>query len=326
MSELHIPYFKYPTQVICLDDDEIFLDSVKKYITTNNKIPIMKKDPIKAYNEFHNSSITYPKVDNFLNRITLEEEDNDDYSEIDTIGYQKIIDLIYEKSRFNEQAVFIVDYSMPIINGIDFCRKIKNMRAKKVILTGYDDYKLAVSALNHKIIDRYLVKDINQIREELNEVIDTMLWEYFCDFSNEIYPLNALHRNQDFINTFNKWLFENKIIEFYQCDSIGSYLGLNAQGTFFWFLLSNEEQINQYYVTAVNADYNSEFVNALRSKKNLIFLLSDEEKKKPISNWNKYMFPIKGSFKVNNEVFYYSTLTGENFSLDIDKVVTLESL
>lgn len=320
-----IPYFKFPTRVVFLDDDELFLESLKKYITHDDKLITMLTDPTDAYKKYFANNYSCFNSSDFLSSVTLEEADDDEHTKADVINYHSIINLMFNKKRFLENSVFVVDYSMPIINGMEFFEKIKDSFAKKIMLTGYDDYKLAVKALNNKLIDKYIIKEIDEIKKGLNQLIDGMIWEYFCDFSKKIQPLSNIHTNINFGKIFTYWLRKNNIIEFYQCDDIGSYIGLNAEGDIFWFLLTNEKQLHLFQNIALNAGANTKIIDSLKSKNNLLFLFSEDEKKQPISSWNKYIFPIHGNFNTNNEIYFYSFLEKESFSINKNKIVPFKN-
>jgi CheY-like chemotaxis protein len=318
-----IPYFKFPVKATFLDDDDLFLNSVKKYIFTENKLISMETDANKVYKDFYKSSPVCLNPNNFIKNINLEEEDEECFR-VNMINYHAVLNLIYNQNRFDEQAIFIVDYSMPIMNGLDFFKRIKHTQIKKIILTGHDDYKLAVDALNNNLIHNYMIKEVESIKLELNKTIDKMIFDYFFDFSNKIHPLDALHFNKEFVKIFNNWVCINKIVEFYQCDYIGTYFGLNINGECCWLVLNSTQQLDQFYDVAVNANADKDIIDFLRRREKIVFLFSEKEKQQPVSRWKKYTFPINGSFKINEDIFYYSDIVDQQFSLDMEKVITFK--
>jgi len=93
------------------------------------------------------------------------------------------IDLIEEEmnvlQRFNRLSVVVVDYSMPGLNGLQFCEQIKDPQIGKVLLTGVADEKMAVEAFNAGIIDRFISKSHPQASEHISDFSREMQHAYF---------------------------------------------------------------------------------------------------------------------------------------------------
>jgi signal transduction histidine kinase len=68
------------------------------------------------------------------------------------------------ESQPNIFDIIITDYSMPEMNGLEFCKKLisKKLPIPKVLLTGAGSEHLAVEALKVGV-DDYLIKDINSV-------------------------------------------------------------------------------------------------------------------------------------------------------------------
>ena len=81
--------------------------------------------------------------------------------------------------RFNRLSVVVVDYSMPGLNGLQFCEQIKDPQIGKVLLTGVADEKMAVEAFNAGIIDRFISKSHPNASENISEFSRDMQHTYF---------------------------------------------------------------------------------------------------------------------------------------------------
>jgi len=316
-----IPYFKFPVQVIFLDNDELFLDAIKKYITNDNKNNLMSTNVEAILMEINNFHPICADTSVFLYDVNLDEIDDDEHLNVSVVNYKEIVNLVYNKQRFQEKAVFVVDYSMPSMNGIEFFQRMGKFFAKKIMLTGHDDHKVAINAFNDRLIDKYMLKEINSVRNDPNNIIDEAIIDYFCSFSGKIFPLSKVHTNEQYTRIFEKWLDKNKILEFYQCDDIGSYLGIDDNGNLFWLLLCNDGQINKYIGAASNAKLSKNLIDDLIERRRLLFLYSEREKNYPIERWEEYMFKISGSFVFDDINYYYAFITNESFSLDQTKIV-----
>jgi CheY-like chemotaxis protein len=83
--------------------------------------------------------------------------------------------------RFYSPAVVVVDYAMPQMNGLDFCRALSGLPCKKILFTGAADEMVAVNAFNKGLIDRYLRKGDPDALDQLEVEIAALELEYFVE-------------------------------------------------------------------------------------------------------------------------------------------------
>ena len=88
--------------------------------------------------------------------------------------------------RFNRLSVVIVDYSMPTLNGLQFCEKIRDPHIGKVLLTGVADEKMAVEAFNAGIIDRFIAKSHPRATDHISQFSREMQHSYFRSQSDQM--------------------------------------------------------------------------------------------------------------------------------------------
>ena len=55
------------------------------------------------------------------------------------VNYSNIVNDVTGKTKHKKISLIISDYSMPEINGVEFFSSIKEMKAKKILLTGEAD-------------------------------------------------------------------------------------------------------------------------------------------------------------------------------------------
>lgn len=81
------------------------------------------------------------------------------------------------KLRGDTVAVFVADYRMPEMSGIDFLEEAMDIYpvARRVLLTAYADTHAAIEAINVVDLDHYLLKPWDPPEEKLYPVIDGLL-------------------------------------------------------------------------------------------------------------------------------------------------------
>jgi thioredoxin reductase (NADPH) len=84
------------------------------------------------------------------------------------------------KLRGDAVAVFVADYRMPQMSGIEFLEKAMDFfpLARRVLLTAYADTHAAIDAINVVDLDHYLLKPWDPPEEKLYPVIDGLLEDW----------------------------------------------------------------------------------------------------------------------------------------------------
>ena len=94
---------------------------------------------------------------------------------------QDALETLHElKLRGETVAVFVADYRMPGMSGIDFLEEAMGLfpLARRVLLTAYADTHAAIDAINVVDLDHYLLKPWDPPEEKLYPVIDRLLEEW----------------------------------------------------------------------------------------------------------------------------------------------------
>ncbi|WP_319445734.1 MULTISPECIES: FAD-dependent oxidoreductase [unclassified Mycobacterium] len=84
------------------------------------------------------------------------------------------------KLRGDTVAVFVADYRMPQMSGIEFLEEAMDIfpLARRVLLTAYADVHAAIDAINVVDLDKYLQKPWDPPEEKLYPVIDELLEDW----------------------------------------------------------------------------------------------------------------------------------------------------
>ena len=245
--------FYFPTTVAIVDDSPDFLANLS-----------LNLDPILAFRLFDSPSETLaalnsepagaPGPERFFSVYQHREEHSFDHHVID-LNMSCIHREVFNEKRFERYSVVVVDYDMPEIDGLEFCRRIEHYPVRKVLLTGKADEKIAVQAFNEGIIDRFVLKQDPAAMTLLQQTIHDMQEDYFQDIARmtedalNIGPLHFL-RDPFFAVLFRKICADLKIVEFYLCSSPDGILLVDGDGTIRLLLVCNDEAMRMHYEVA----------------------------------------------------------------------------
>lgn len=323
MVDQESSYFYYPTTTVIIDDDKEFFDGLSQSLKLYRMGPIRTfVDPQQALSYLATQNSIYQSYQKYLEVIDTIETDNDDKDQMSKINFNSICTLPYDGKRYDEVSVIIVDYFMPQMNGIDFFKNIKNIPAKKILLTVATDYKLAVSAFNDRIIDRFIIKE-KGAEEALFKSINSFSKRYFHDFSEALLHVfdKGIKKDVQYTTIAFAWHTKNKITEYYQCDSNGSCFGFDNAGIIHWLLICSDKDMDDYVSIAENSDGGLPIADKLKFKNKLLFFFSEEEKLLPVQEWAKHTFPVDGDFTIDNEKYFFSFVSNKTFDIDLKKVM-----
>lgn len=308
MKTINIPCFYHPTTIIFLDDNKKFLDALELSLIGSDKYIFLTSpdDAIKLIESGEED----------VNKETLKIMDA---SHIDKVG-KRIIDFdvdnihkaIYNRDRFKYAAIAVVDYEMPDMTGIEFCRKLKDKQIFKIMLTAEADKHTAVKAFNEGIINKFILKQCDNFNEDLIKDINELKNRYFIELSKTLVDnlgieLRNLLNNSIFQKIFNEVLSDAKAIEYYLVDGSGSFLFLDKDANPSWLIIRSKKDFENQIKILDGFDAPPSLIKSLKNKQKVLFLLSEVEYKKPIEQWSDHLFEASPL----GDDYYYSFIKGK---------------
>jgi CheY-like chemotaxis protein len=141
-------------------------------------------------------------------------------------------------SRYALTQVFVVDYSMPQMNGLQVLDELADWPGLRVLLTGQADEQIAVQAFNRGLIDQFLPKQAPDIAERLIEALARMQANAGGRFSQiwrgTLTPVqNALLRVPSIARALRN-LLGDRWVEYVVIGEPFGVLGRAADGTVGW--------------------------------------------------------------------------------------------
>ena len=295
----HLSCCYFPTTVVLVDDDEQFLKGL------GLKLPegLSYKPYSDGKEAIHYLNKEY-RPDPFTRRFEIADDESlSDHLAID-VDMRLIRNEIYRANRFSEISVLVVDYAMPGLNGVDFCRQLNNPYVQTMMLTGEADQNLAVKAFNEGIINKFIIKSDQDLVQTVKGIISELQEQYFNKLSSNIldrlFELDMIRNLYDptFINYFKTICEKNNIIEYYLTDSDGGFLLLDENAKPSWLAVKDSQAMQKFYDIAHSAGAPEAILSALSEHKKVPYFFSDEDLDTPPTEWGPYLHPAK-------------TLTGE---------------
>jgi CheY-like chemotaxis protein len=312
--------FFYPTTVVAVDDNEIFLNNLPYNLDkkVNYKLFSVFSEAINYIDEHKNN---FPKAEDFL----MQTEDFLTGTLLN-VNIPKIYNYLYNPKRFETPAVIIVDHDMPGMTGIELCHALKNYPVKKIMLTGVADDKTAIQAFNEGIIHKFVHKNNPDVFKTIDLAIKDLQVSYFAEISKLLIKTikNATFsflRNNDYDELLSQILQKNQICEFYLTNSRGSMLLLTATGDMIWLVVQSDKEISMCHQIAKDNDAPDEILQPLLNKQKLLCLFSESDYEKPAKEWSSYLY------KANNFKDIYYAIVDEKISFTAtgiknDKITT----
>jgi CheY-like chemotaxis protein len=313
--------FYHPITIVFLDDSPSFLDSLKMELQPQGG------DQFEFFTN-QNTAINYIKAhqenltDSILNIIDKNEMD---LTSDHVVGFDisNIYKIARKKSRFSVVGVAVIDYEMPDQNGLIVCQKLNQVAVRKLLLTAMDDQATVIEAFNDGVVDKYLRKQSTTLPEQIMHSLEFLKQRYFAKLSHTLVEclgerLVSLWQNLKYQALFNEIKNQANAIEYYLLDSSGSYLFLDAQANPYWLVIRSAAELAEQAQLLNSMDVDASVVQLVAEQKQLLFFLSAEEQRRPIAQWNNFIFdamPLDGEY-------FYALIRGKTQNtIEWDKII-----
>src|SRR5579871_596438 len=248
MSRPAIPSFSFPTTVLMIDDNVEFLKSVAIGLPAEASTYNFYSDPKTAL-ELINGKYESSEVANGL--VNLIDEDEFEHRTID-INVRDIYRIMYNKTRFQQISTVVVDYHMPGMDGIEFCKSIKNPNIQKILLTSIVDESKAIEVLNDGLINTFIRKQSPNIMQQLTQALSQARSRYFSKLSHIVQqvisfsPEDSALADPAFVELFHRIYRQFNAVEYYLTEFLGSFVFLDANGNHYGLFTRNRDQLDFY--------------------------------------------------------------------------------
>lgn len=266
-----LPVCKYPTRILFIDDDYDFLQNLALTLDDSSAHYLFYVNPLKALNFMRETYQPQSFPDKYIKPV---EETALEHHCVD-FNIHDLHQEVYNPRRFEEISTVVIDYNMPGMTGVEFCKQIMNPDIQKIILTGVADEQVALDAFNKGIIDGYIRKQDPQSSKILNELIFRSQNRYFqlkSSFFLNIIAQTPTIQSAMLDPVFNehlqKIISEYKFSEFYLMEAIGSMLLLAPNGDTYGLLIRSIDEMEAWLHEFLSSDgtmrLSEDFIQSLK--------------------------------------------------------------
>lgn len=261
-----IPLYFYPTQIVFVDDNHDFLETLSTAFINQFNVK-----------SFDNAELALKYINESQREASLVASDDKPKLQGDSDAWVKRVLTHQNVKRFDEMrikeiSVLVVDYSMPTMNGIEFCEQIKNSAIKRILLTGHATPADAVRAFNSNTIHYYLKKNDENMLQDLEVAIQQLQHAYFNELSSSL--------KTEAIDSGTPFFADPKLAHYFQetCESLGvvEYYYLSNPSRFalrtrnrnnFSCVIYTEEDMAEHLQILMEEGAPQELCSALESRK-----------------------------------------------------------
>ena len=266
------PYY-HPTTVCFVDDNESFMTGLS-LVTPEHMSSVAFFDPADAL-DFVNRPLDMPSIaDRCVSAHAVEP------TSLFRVNTGLIEEEISVLNRFGRLSVAVVDYSMPIFNGLEFCERIIDPHVGKILLTGVADEKMAVEAFNAGIIDRFISKSHPEATNHISEYLLDMQRAYFRSQSQQLVRTlsiaGPLFLNDPIIaNWVHRLMRRRNFCEYYMVSEPSGLILLTPDGQISQLIVLSEADCNAQADYALAHAAPDAVVRKLRNRSHVGFFLED---------------------------------------------------
>ncbi|RKT13878.1 response regulator receiver domain-containing protein [Paraburkholderia sp. RAU2J] len=317
--------FYFPTTVTFVDDSPTFLSNLCLQLDPQLAFRLFSS-PGEAL-DFVNSRPRPGPLDEPIFAPFRDRTDEDVAHQVIALSVNTVRKQVHNAQRFLATSVVVVDYDMPGMNGLEFCRRMTDPTVRKIMLTGKADEHIAVQSFNEGIIHRFISKQDAAAVPALNRAVRDLQNAYFDDVCQSILDTLAVSeyaflRDEALAARVAEISDSLGIVEHYLSYCPGGLLMLDSGGKSYLLIVHTDETLRGLREIAIEQDAPAEFLKELDSRRSLPYFWQTEgHYPTDCTAWEPYMHPATQLGGRQNYV--YSVISNPP-GLDLSQVLSYD--
>jgi CheY-like chemotaxis protein len=293
--------FYHPTSILVLDDDPLFLESLDFQFSDEVSCQTFTR-PDAALEHLRAQASQHPNFARYFRDITSMEPEADARfgDRLIKLQMSELRSVIEDRARQQRVSVAVVDYDMPKMTGVEFCRAIRDLPVKTILLTGKAGLETAISAFNEGVIDCFLQKQDQKVTYALRREIKRLQDDYFAEISAPIDSALALQKasflsDPCFVELFKEVAEKNGIVEHYVCAAPPGVMMRDADGNESFLLVTDSDDVNSQCESAESHRAPADMVRRLRAREAHAWFPTQKGLYHPDyeANWAQFIWPAQ---------------------------------
>lgn len=285
MPRFALPPYYHPTTICFVDDNQAFLNSLelempddwpcRNFVEPERALEFLQQQPALA-----------PLVDRCFSL-----ESRTDAEPVIQLKLSMVEQEINHLARFERVSVAVIDYAMPLMNGLELSAAIDDPYLQKAMLTGVADEQIAVAAFNDGLIHRFAAKHKLSSAKEIIAFVHSLQRVFFDQHTARLQDNLALDPPlfllDPVIATEVERLMQNRaLIEYYLVNEPDGLLLLNAAGELFRLVILCDAERAEQIVFAEQHQAPLSVIARLRSGESIGYFWDS-----PANYFGSEMFP-----------------------------------
>jgi CheY-like chemotaxis protein len=304
-----LPIYQHPTMTVLVDDSPSFLHSLRYQLGPGfPSIGFTDTGEAIAWLREHGAAppalagLLSPSVDTY----TLSPQPYNI-----ALHVEQVCGIRTRPQRFMTPSVLVVDYSMPGMNGIEFCEAVRDLPFRKILLTGVADERVAIEAFNRGLIDRYVRKSDAHALDRLEAELTQLQEGYFLSQSASLRMLLSLH-DYSFVNDpaicglVRELGARHKIVEHYLYKTPPGFLMYDRDARPWLLAVETEQTMNAHYEIALDGGAPPSLLEALRQRRVVPNFSDGDGMYSPLRHkeWHRFTSPALSCH--GRELYYWA--------------------
>ncbi|TJZ74083.1 response regulator [Chitiniphilus eburneus] len=303
-----VPFY-FPSSVVFIDDNANYLANLALALDPDLACQL-HSNPLVSLAELNRTAPASALVARYCSLFQFQERPAPGQRLIE-FDLERVLREVYNPNRFDQVTVLVIDYAMPGLDGLEYCRHVRDPAVKKILLTGKADEKLAVQAFNQGLIDRFLPKQAPDLVARLSQDIQALQQAYFRDLTQPLANALALDshaflRDEAFSGWFAALCRRLGIVEHYVHADPGGLLLLDADANAQLLVVLSEEDLVAQHDEAFDLGAPSQVLEALRRGSGLLYRGAQWLPGQGDGNWMAALYPAE-EFQ-GRDVYYHALI------------------